>query len=73
MAGAAGKLHGMSGPDVVRLNPQAAYDRKVRIARTIVLWLACFVGLTLAVAAVFGAYNLATDRPAKELFLGPSR
>ena len=62
----------MPEPVVVQLTPQAAYDRKVRLARKIVLWLAAFVGLTLVTAAVFGVYSYVTDRPAKELFTGPS-
>lgn len=62
----------MSDPAVASLSPQAAYDRKVRLARTIVIRLAWAVGFTLVVALVFGAYNMITDRPAKEMFLGPT-
>jgi hypothetical protein len=64
----------MSSEDaVVHLTPQAAaYERKLRIARKIVYGLAAFVGLTLLVALVFGAYSFITDRPAKEIFYGPT-
>jgi hypothetical protein len=65
------KLPSMTDPVVARLTPEAVYDRKVRLAKTIVLSLACVVAVTLVVALVFGVYNYATDRPAKELFLGP--
>ena len=34
--------------------------------------LSIFVGLSLVTAAVFAGYSLVTDRPAKEMFLGPS-
>jgi hypothetical protein len=67
------KLLGMTEPVAVRLTPDALYERKVRLAKTIVLWLACFVAVTLLVACVFGVYNYATDRPAKELFLDAER
>jgi hypothetical protein len=47
-----------------------AEERRVRTAKTIVLSLACFVGLSLVTALVFGVYNFVTDRPAKEMFQG---
>lgn len=47
------------------------YERKVRIVKTVVLALACVVGLTLVMAVVFGVYHHVTDRPAKELFGSP--
>jgi hypothetical protein len=62
----------MADPVAVPFTAEALYERKVRRAKTIVLGLACFVAFTLAVAFVFAAYNFATDRPAKELFLGRS-
>lgn len=62
----------MSDPVVASLSPQDVYDRKVRLARTVVIRLAWAVGFSLVVAFVFAAYNLVTDRPAKEMFLGPS-
>jgi hypothetical protein len=58
----------MNDPVVVRLTPDAVYERRVRLAKTIVLSLACVVAVTLVTAFVFGVYNYATDRPAKELF-----
>lgn len=63
----------MTDPVAVPQSGEAHYERKVRLAKTIVLSLACLVAVTLAVAFVFGVYNYATDRPAKELFLGPTR
>ena len=63
----------MTDPVVVPLSAEAIYERKVRLAKTIVLSLACVVAVTLVVAFVFGVYNYATDRPAKELFLGSGR
>ncbi|MFI5307732.1 MAG: hypothetical protein ACHQ53_10290 [Polyangiales bacterium] len=51
--------------------PDAAQEeRRVRTAKTIVLSLACVVGLSLVTAFVFGVYNFVTDRPAKEMFQG---
>jgi hypothetical protein len=68
-----GKAGRMPDRAVVQLTPQAeAYDRKVRLAKKIVMWLAAFVGLSLLTAMVFGVYSYVTDRPAKELFTGPS-
>ena len=58
----------MNDPVVVRLTDDAAYERKVRRAKTIVLSLACVVAVTLVTAFVFAIYNYTTDRPAKELF-----
>jgi hypothetical protein len=60
----------MSEPVAIPLTRDATYERKVRLAKTIVLSLACFVAVTMVVALVFGVYNYTTDRPAKELFLG---
>jgi hypothetical protein len=54
----------------VAIRPSATQERRVRIAKTIVLSLACVVGVTLVTALVFGVYNYTTDRPAKELFKG---
>jgi hypothetical protein len=45
-----------------------AYERKLRIVKSIVLTLAGVVVLSLVTALVFGVYNYTTDRPAKELF-----
>ena len=60
----------MSDPIALPITRDAIYERKLRLAKTIVLSLACFVAFTLVVALVFGVYNYTTDRPAKELFLG---
>ena len=60
-----------SDPVVVPINRDALYERKVRRAKTIVLSLACVVALTLLTALVFAIYGYATERPVKELFLGP--
>jgi hypothetical protein len=60
----------MSDPMAMPLTRDPVYERKLRLAKTIVLSLACFVAFTLVVAFVFGVYNYTTDRPAKELFLG---
>jgi hypothetical protein len=60
----------MSDPIAMPLTRDAAYERKLRLAKTIALSLACFVAVTMVVALVFGVYNYTTDRPAKELFLG---
>lgn len=46
----------------------SAEERRILVAKRIVLALACVVGLTMTVALVFGIYNYTTDRPAKELF-----
>jgi hypothetical protein len=59
----------MNEPVAIRA-PDAIQERRVRIAKTIVLSLACVVGVTLVTALVFGLYNYTTDRPAKELFQG---
>jgi hypothetical protein len=45
-------------------------DPRVRTARKVVFALACVVGLSMVTAFVFAAYSFATERPAKELFLG---
>jgi hypothetical protein len=50
-----------------------AQERRIRIAKTIVLSIACVVGITLLTALVFGVYNYTTDRPAKELFSRDTR
>jgi hypothetical protein len=63
----------MTDPIAAPLPSDTVYERKVRLAKTLVLSLACVVAATLVVALVFGVYNFATDRPAKELFLGPAR
>ncbi len=56
-------------PESIAVAAQSvAQERRVRIAKTVVLTLACFVGLSLLTALVFGAYNTVTDRPAKEIF-----
>jgi hypothetical protein len=47
---------------------KADEERRIRIAKTIVLCLACVVGVILATTFVFAMYNYTTDRPAKELF-----
>jgi hypothetical protein len=47
-----------------------AVERRIRVAKTIVLTIAGIVAVTLVTAFVFGIYNYTTDRPAKELFLG---
>jgi hypothetical protein len=49
---------------------QTAEERRLRVVKTVVLSLACVVGLSLLTALVFGVVNLVTDRPAKEMFLG---
>jgi hypothetical protein len=46
----------------------AAEERRILIAKRIVLALACVVGVTMVVALVFGVYNYTTERPAKEMF-----
>jgi hypothetical protein len=46
----------------------AREERRLRIVKTFVLGLACFVGLTLVTAAVFAIYSNVTDRPAKAMF-----
>jgi len=46
----------------------AAEERRIRIAKRVVLTLACIVGVTMVVALVFGVYNYTTERPAKALF-----
>jgi hypothetical protein len=61
----------MSDRVVVPINRDALYERKVRLAKTIVLSLACIVAVTLVTAVAFGVYGYVTDRPVKELFLGP--
>jgi hypothetical protein len=62
----------MSDPVVVPINRDSqldpVYERKVRLAKAIVLSLACLVGLSLLTAMVFGIYGYATERPVKELF-----
>lgn len=62
----------MSDPVVVPIHRDEQrdelYERKVRLAKTIVLTLACFVGLSLLTAVVFGIYGYVTERPVKELF-----
>jgi hypothetical protein len=63
----------MTDPIAAPLTAEGLYERKVRLAKTIVLSLACVVAVTLVVAFVFGIYNYTTDRPAKELFLGPGK
>jgi len=62
-------LRGMAN-DPVPLNPQvqALYERRLRIARRVVLTLASFVVLSLIVSVVFGVYNYTTDKPAKAMF-----
>jgi hypothetical protein len=60
----------MSEPLAASLDVDAALERRIRIAKTIVLTIACIVGATLVTAFVFAMYNYTTDRPAKELFLG---
>jgi hypothetical protein len=51
----------------------SAEERRILIAKRIVLTLACFVGVTMVVALVFGIYNYTTERPAKELFNSASK
>jgi hypothetical protein len=43
-------------------------QRRVRLAKRVVLVLACVVGVTLVTAFVFAMYSYTTDRPAKEMF-----
>ena len=57
-----------SGASAVSADVLAAQERRIRIAKRIVLSLACVVAVTIAVAVVFGIYNYTTERPAKELF-----
>jgi hypothetical protein len=47
---------------------QSTEDRRVQVAKKVVLVLACIVGVTLATACVFATYSYVTDRPAKEMF-----
>lgn len=58
----------MSIPPALRVGNDPVYERKVRIAKAIVLTLAGIVGLTLVFAIVLGVYHHVTDRPAKALF-----
>jgi hypothetical protein len=60
----------MSDPVVVPINRDALYERKVRLAKTIVLSLACVVVFTLVTAVAFAIYGYVTMRPVNELFLG---
>jgi hypothetical protein len=53
---------------MLHVGSDPAYERKLRIVKSIVLTLAGFVVLSLVTALVFGVYNYTTDRPAKELF-----
>jgi hypothetical protein len=56
-------------PDpMLHAGSDTAYERKLRIVKSIVLTLAGLVALSLVTALVFGVYNYATDRPAKALF-----
>jgi hypothetical protein len=57
-----------SGAPAVTADILAVQERRIRIAKRIVLSLACVVAVTIAVAVVFGIYNYTTERPAKELF-----
>lgn len=57
-----------SGASAVSAEALEAQERRIRIAKRIVLSLACVVAVTIAVAVVFGIYNYTTERPAKELF-----
>jgi hypothetical protein len=57
-----------SGASAVTADLLAVQERRIRIAKRIVLSLACVVAVTIAVAVVFGIYNYTTERPAKELF-----
>jgi hypothetical protein len=45
-----------------------AEERRIQLAKTIVLRLACVVALTLVTALTFAIYSYASDRPVKELF-----
>jgi hypothetical protein len=45
-----------------------AEERRIRLAKTVVLRLAVVVALTLVTALTFAIYSYATDRPVKELF-----
>ena len=58
----------MTEPLAVGASVNAAEERRIRIAKKIVLSLACVVGVTLVTALVFGVYNYTTDKPAKALF-----
>lgn len=60
-----GRASGGAGAAAAAL---AAQERRILIAKRIVLSLACVVAVTIAVAMVFGIYNYTTERPAKELF-----
>ena len=60
----------MAEPLTVSVDVDEAVERRIRVAKTIVLTIAGIVAVTLVTAFVFGVYNYATDRPAKELFLG---
>jgi hypothetical protein len=57
-----------SGASAVSADVLAAQERRIRLAKRVVLSLACVVAVTFAVAMVFAIYSYATERPAKELF-----
>ncbi|MDH5670578.1 MAG: hypothetical protein OEZ06_00405 [Myxococcales bacterium] len=54
--------------DITAVDPELLKLRRVKRA---VKGLAVFVAASLVVALVFAAYSLITERPAKEIFLGP--
>lgn len=46
-------------------------DPRIQIARRVVLSMSGVIAVIFFVAAVFGAYHCATERPARELFFEP--
>lgn len=65
-------LAAMSGPSSSNAPAVApGGDPRVKVARRIVKSLAAVVILSLIAAVAMALINLATNRPAKELFLGP--
>ena len=47
-------------------------EQKIRILKRVAIVLGALIVVIFAVAAVFGYYNLTTDRPARELIFPPA-
>jgi hypothetical protein len=58
-------------PPVTSDRPLAPEDARIELAQRIVKRLAVLVALSMLTALVFGVYNCATERPAREIFFDP--